>query len=211
MYVGLGDGGKYNDAFDHSQNLKTFKGSILRLDVDGDTYTIPSDNPFVGNSDGYKEEIFAYGFRNPWMFSFDSETGDLWVGDVGQDKWEEIDVVIAGGNYGWAYREGTYCFDSPFAHYDDTRVGEKEVVQEALNEDLNLQFMPSEARMDGGDVLQFGDKFLVGHSSRTNKKAIECLREFVTLRGFSLHVIEVPKESLHLKPMELMFFLLGKM
>ena len=80
----------------------------------------------------------------------------------------------------------------------DTRLGEKAVVQEALEKDLKLEFMPSEARMDGGDVLQFGDKFLVGHSSRTNKKAIECLRDFVTSRGFSLHVIEVPKESLHL-------------
>ena len=80
----------------------------------------------------------------------------------------------------------------------DTRLGEKTIVQEALEKDLKLEFMPSEARMDGGDVLQFGDKFLVGHSSRTNKKAIECLRDFVTSRGFSLHVIEVPKESLHL-------------
>ena len=80
----------------------------------------------------------------------------------------------------------------------DTRVGEKAVVQEALGEDLNLHFMPSEARMDGGDVLQFGNKFLVGHSSRTNKKAIECLRVFVESRGFDLHVIEVPKQSLHL-------------
>ena len=80
----------------------------------------------------------------------------------------------------------------------DTRLGEKAVVQEALEKDLKLEFMPSEARMDGGDVLQFGDKFLVGHSSRTNKKAIECLRDFVDSRGFSLHVIEVPKESLHL-------------
>ena len=124
LYVGLGDGGKYNDAFNHAQNLKTFKGSILRLDVDGDTYTIPSDNPFAGNSDGYKEEIFAYGFRNPWMFSFDRETGDLWVGDVGQDKWEEIDIAVSGGNYGWAYREGTNCFDSPFEHYDGHSCGE---------------------------------------------------------------------------------------
>jgi len=124
LYVGLGDGGMYNDAFDHAQNLKTFKGSILRLDVDGEDYSIPSDNPFVGNTDGYKEEIFAYGFRNPWMFSFDRENGDLWVGDVGQDKWEEIDVVVAGGNYGWAYREGKQCFDSPFEHYDGHSCGE---------------------------------------------------------------------------------------
>jgi len=123
LYFGLGDGGMYNDAFNHAQNLETLKGSILRLDVSGDTYTIPSDNPFVGNSDGYKEEIFAYGLRNPWMFSFDRETGDLWVGDVGQDKWEEIDIVVSGGNYGWAYREGKQCFDSPFEHYDGHSCG----------------------------------------------------------------------------------------
>ena len=124
LYVGLGDGGKYNDAFDHSQNLKTLKGSLLRLDVSGETYSIPSDNPFVGNSKDYKEEIFAYGFRNPWMFSFDRENGDLWVGDVGQDKWEEIDIVVAGGNCGWAFREGKQCFDSPFEHYDGHSCGE---------------------------------------------------------------------------------------
>ena len=116
LYVGLGDGGKYNDAFDHAQNLKTLKGSMLRLDVSGETYSIPSDNPFVGNSQGYKEEIFAYGFRNPWMFSFDRENGDLWLGDVGQDKWEEIDIVVAGGNYGWAFREGKQCFESTKEH-----------------------------------------------------------------------------------------------
>ena len=124
LYIGLGDGGKYNDAFDHSQNLETLKGSILRLNVDNDTYSIPPDNPFVGNQEGYKEEIFAYGFRNPWMFGFDRETGDLWVGDVGQDKWEEVDIVVSGGNYGWAYREGSHCFDSPFSHYDGHSCGE---------------------------------------------------------------------------------------
>ena len=80
----------------------------------------------------------------------------------------------------------------------DTRLGEKEAVQAVLGENLILEFMPLEARMDGGDVLQFGNKFLVGHSSRTNKKAIECLRVFVESRGFDLHVIEVPKQSLHL-------------
>ena len=70
------------------------KGSVLRLDIDNDTYAIPSDNPFVGNKDGYREEIFAYGFRNPWMFSFDRDTGDMWLGDVGQDKWEEVDISL---------------------------------------------------------------------------------------------------------------------
>jgi len=80
----------------------------------------------------------------------------------------------------------------------DSRLGEKAVVQEALEKELELEFMPSEARMDGGDVLQFGNKFLVGHSSRTNKKGIESLKKFVTSRGFSLHVVKVPKESLHL-------------
>ena len=124
LYYGLGDGGKYNDAYDHAQNLKTLKGSVLRLNVDGDEYTIPSDNPFVGNDNGYREEIFAYGFRNPWMFGFDRETGDLWLGDVGQDKWEEVNIVISGGNYGWAFREGANCFDSPFAHYDGHSCGE---------------------------------------------------------------------------------------
>lgn len=80
----------------------------------------------------------------------------------------------------------------------DSRLGEKEAVQMSLAEDLNLSFMPSDARMDGGDVLKFGNHFLVGHSSRTNKKGIDSLRDFLIKRGFGLHVIEVPKESLHL-------------
>src|SRR5690606_1711520 len=75
-------------------------------------YSIPTDNPFVNNTEGFKEEIYAYGLRNPWRFSFDSANGNLWVGDVGQNKYEEIDIITKGGNYGWNTMEGMYCYNS---------------------------------------------------------------------------------------------------
>ena len=90
LYIGFGDGGKSGDPFNNSQNLNTFLGSILRVDVDnGNPYRIPSDNPFY-EQEGRKGEIFCYGLRNPWRFSFDRETNDLLIGDVGQNKWEEV-------------------------------------------------------------------------------------------------------------------------
>ncbi|OGD45837.1 glucose sorbosone dehydrogenase [Candidatus Bathyarchaeota archaeon RBG_16_48_13] len=111
LYIGLGDGGSGGDPLGNGQNRLTLLGKILRVDVNspssGRNYGIPADNPFVGNALGYREEIFAYGFRNPWRFSFDSATGKLWVGDVGQDQIEEIDVVEKGKNYGWNIMEGT--------------------------------------------------------------------------------------------------------
>ena len=117
LWLGLGDGGKYSDAFGNAQDLETLLGSLLRLDIDdGDPYGIPDDNPFADS--GGRPEIWAYGFRNPWKFSFDRETGELWLGDVGQDEWEEINIVKRGGNYGWAYYEGTHCYESPFEFYD---------------------------------------------------------------------------------------------
>ena len=79
----------------------------------GKTIAVPSDNPFVGNTFGYREEIYAYGLRNPWRFSFDTVTGNLWVGDVGQDRLEEIDLVEKGKNYGWNIMEGTLCYNPP--------------------------------------------------------------------------------------------------
>jgi glucose/arabinose dehydrogenase len=115
LYIGLGDGGSGGDPLGNAQNRSALLGKILRINVDlsttGLNYAIPTDNPYVGNSLGYREEIYAYGFRNPWRFSFDSATGQLWVGDVGQDRIEEIDLVSVGKNYGWNIMEGTLCYD----------------------------------------------------------------------------------------------------
>ena len=115
LYIGMGDGGSEGDPLGNGQNRSTLLGKILRINVNspslGRNYSVPSDNPFVGNTVGYKEEIYAYGFRNPWRFSFDLATGKLWVGDVGQDRLEEIDIVQKGGNYGWNIMEGTLCYN----------------------------------------------------------------------------------------------------
>lgn len=114
LYVGTGDGGGSGDPARNGQNLEALLGKLLRLDVDrGQPYSIPPDNPFLRRQ-GARPEIWAYGLRNPWRFSFDRATGDLWIGDVGQNAWEEINVQPAGSrggeNYGWSIMEGTHCF-----------------------------------------------------------------------------------------------------
>ncbi len=114
LYIALGDGGSGGDPQGHGQNLQTLLGAFLRIDVDNPdadrNYSIPSDNPFVGNTTGFREEIYAYGLRNPWRFSFDPVTGLLWTGDVGQGDFEEVDIIEKGGNYGWNTMEGFQCF-----------------------------------------------------------------------------------------------------
>ena len=110
MYIGLGDGGGGGDPDETAQDLDQLLGKFLRIDVfGGDPYAIPSDNPFANG--GGAPEIYAWGFRNPWRWSFDRETGELWAGDVGQGEWEEIDLVELGGNYGWDDKEGSRCFE----------------------------------------------------------------------------------------------------
>ena len=114
LYIALGDGGSGGDPENHGQNRTTLLGSILRIDVDqqenGLNYSIPQDNPYADNQNGYREEIYAYGLRNPWRMSFDPVTGQLWLGDVGQGAREEIDIIVSGGNYGWKIMEGFQCF-----------------------------------------------------------------------------------------------------
>jgi glucose/arabinose dehydrogenase len=113
LYMGLGDGGSAGDPQGNGQNLNSLLGKLLRIDINqGSPYTIPDGNPFKGG--GGKPEIWAYGLRNPWRFSFDRATGDLYIGDVGQDTWEEIDFLPAGSpggsNFGWNFREGLHDF-----------------------------------------------------------------------------------------------------
>ncbi len=127
LYIGLGDGGGGGDPQGNAQDPNSLLGKVLRIDIDGagtnTSYGIPADNPFAQG--GGRPEIYASGFRQPKRFSFDRETGDLWLGDVGQDAVEEIDVVELGGNYGWSVREGDLCFgsstceefDAPIATY----------------------------------------------------------------------------------------------
>lgn len=113
LYLALGDGGAANDLYDTAQNLKSLLGKVLRLDIDrkdeGLNYAIPKDNPFVGKKD-VRPETWVYGLRNVWRFSFDRKTGDCWGADVGQNLYEEINLFVAGGNYGWNRREGLHPF-----------------------------------------------------------------------------------------------------
>jgi len=114
LYIGMGDGGSAGDPENRAQNRAVLLGKMLRIDVNaGDPYAIPPSNPYASNGAG-RGEIWAYGLRNPWRFSFDRASGDLWIADVGQGSWEEIDrqpaTSIGGENYGWDVLEGTHCF-----------------------------------------------------------------------------------------------------
>lgn len=132
LYVGVGDGGSRGDPHGNGQNPQTLLGTVLRIIPPGrgESYTSPAINPFNRSEEG-RPEVWAYGLRNPWRFSFDRETGDLWLGDVGQGDREEINLIVRGGNYGWNRLEGSLCFSprrgcdtegviGPVVEYDHT-------------------------------------------------------------------------------------------
>jgi glucose/arabinose dehydrogenase len=138
LYIAFGDGGSGGDPLGNGQNKNVLLGKILRIGVDmpfafGKQYAIPTDNPFA--SGGGAPEIFAYGLRNPWRFSFDRSGGQLMIGDVGQGNWEEVDIGMKGGNYGWNIMEGNHCYPpgtascnmtgltAPIAEYDHSSAG----------------------------------------------------------------------------------------
>jgi glucose/arabinose dehydrogenase len=167
LYIAFGDGGSAGDPQGNGQRLDTLLGKILRIDVDSGarasaaaTYAIPADNPFVGRS-GARPEIWLYGLRNPWRFRFDRAAGDLWIGDVGQDAWEEIDVAragVGGLDFGWNRMEGFHCYSPPDG-CDET--GLTLPVTE-YGHDLGCAVIggvvvrhPSDGRLNGGYV--FGD------------------------------------------------------
>ncbi|MCB0406258.1 MAG: PQQ-dependent sugar dehydrogenase [Bdellovibrionales bacterium] len=110
LYIGLGDGGSGGDPLQHGQNPHTLLASILRIDPTENGYHIPADNPFATTPELGRAEIWAYGLRNPWRFSFDRVTGTLWAGDVGQNAFEEIDIILPGRNYGWNTCEGMHRY-----------------------------------------------------------------------------------------------------
>ncbi|TFG06922.1 hypothetical protein EU538_09505, partial [Candidatus Thorarchaeota archaeon] len=116
LYIAMGDGGSGGDPLGHGQDTTTLLGALLRIDIDnsdtGLNYSIPVDNPFAGD-ESKRGEIYAYGLRNPWRFSWDPETDWLWLADVGQNAVEEIDVIEKGGNYGWNIMEGDQCYSPP--------------------------------------------------------------------------------------------------
>jgi glucose/arabinose dehydrogenase len=136
LYIGMGDGGAVGDPFNNGQKPGALLGKLLRIDVESGVkpYSIPPRNPFIGKKE-FRSEIWAFGLRNPWRFSFDRKTGDLYIADVGQNKYEEIDFQPAssagGENYGWNIMEGTHCYRSgncdtaglmmPAAEYDHSK------------------------------------------------------------------------------------------
>lgn len=150
LYIGVGDGGGSGDPDFNAQDLTELYGKLLRIDVDqasnGKAYGIPADNPFADNKEGNREEIYAYGLRNPWRFSFDPKNERLWLADVGQNKIEEINWIESGQNYGWNIKEGTSEFNS------DSSVDSTELINPIF------EYLHSEGESITGGFVYYGNE-----------------------------------------------------
>ena len=164
LYIAAGDGGSGGDPGNRAQDLTTPLGKLLRIDVDHPAdslqYSIPPTNPWAGNTDGYREEIFAYGLRNPWRFSFDPATGSGWIGDVGQGDWEEVDTLAIGANYGWRLKEGDHCYNPPADC--DTITGLTDPVWEYAHDGAGGCSITGGYVYRGTEIPALVDKFLFG-------------------------------------------------
>jgi len=155
LYVGMGDGGSGGDPMRNGQNKNVLLAKLLRIDVSDRTkYKVPPDNPFA--SGGGRGEIWAYGLRNPWRFSFDTGTGLLWLADVGQDAYEEIDIVSRGANYGWNIMEATHCYNASSCSTSGLTLPVAEYPH-SLGCSVTGGFVDRGAAVDLGGVYLFGD------------------------------------------------------
>jgi glucose/arabinose dehydrogenase len=169
LYISAGDGGSGGDPQNNSQNRRELLGKIMRIDVNAKTgnlnYGIPKDNPFAGNKEGFREEIYAYGLRNVWKFSFDNLTGKLWAGDVGQNTREEINIIEKGGNYGWKVMEGMVCFSGRNSGNKDdncTTTGLRKPVYEYLHSARLGQSVTGGFVYRGKQLPQLVGKYIFG-------------------------------------------------
>ncbi len=146
LYIGMGDGGGSGDPYNNAQDTTSLLGKMLRIDVDSGTpYSSPNDNPYVGISG--RDEIYALGLRNPWRWSFDRTTGDLIAGDVGQNLWEEIDIIVNGGNFGWRCYEGAHTYDTSAGCSDS-------YIQPIFEYDHDTSVMPGGYSITGGYIYR---------------------------------------------------------
>jgi glucose/arabinose dehydrogenase len=154
LYIGMGDGGNQKDPHRNGQNLQKLLAKMLRIDVTPrEGYAVPKDNPFAG-MERKRPEIWAYGVRNPWRWSFDRQTGLLYCGDVGEERWEEVDIIKRGGNYGWSEREGDFVFNRESKTKDEPKPTERGVTPEGFEAPIKTYWHDIGQSITGGYVYR---------------------------------------------------------
>jgi glucose/arabinose dehydrogenase len=154
LYIAMGDGGNQKDPHHNGQNTNVLLGKMLRIDVaPREGYAVPKDNPFIG-MENRRAEIWAYGLRNPWRFSFDRETGLLYEGDVGEERWEEVNIIKRGGNYGWSVREGDFVFNRESKTKDEAKPTERGVTPDGWEGPIKTYWHDIGQSITGGYVYR---------------------------------------------------------